>query len=180
MFGTNPIAFAAPAASGLPIVVDVSLSKVARGKIMAAAQKGEAIPEDWAFDADGRPTSDPKAALAGTMAPLGDAKGTALALMVELLAGGLAGANFAWEQTSFLDAEGQPPGAGQLLIAIDPGALGGVRALARFAAMADAIAGTPGARVPGHRRAELRDTLAREGIPLDAALIEDIERLGAS
>jgi (2R)-3-sulfolactate dehydrogenase (NADP+) len=71
-----------------PVVVDISLSKVARGKIMAAAQKGEAIPEGWALDPDGQPTTDAKAAMAGTMIPLGDAKGTALALMVELLCAG--------------------------------------------------------------------------------------------
>src|SRR5690606_6671779 len=96
LFGTNPIAFAAPLGGKDPVVVDVSLSRVARGKIMAAAQKGTPIPEDWAFDAAGRPTTDPKAALAGTMAPLGDAKGTALALMVELLSAGLTGANYAY------------------------------------------------------------------------------------
>ena len=95
LFGTNPIAFACPLPGGAPIVVDLSLSKVARGNILDAAQKGEAIPQGWALDAQGKPTTDAKAALAGTMLPLGDAKGTALALMVELLAAGLTGANFA-------------------------------------------------------------------------------------
>ena len=76
------------AAGQAPIVVDLSLSKVARGNILAAKQKGEAIPDGWALDAEGKPTTDPTAALAGTMLPLGDAKGTALALMVELLAAG--------------------------------------------------------------------------------------------
>ena len=120
VFGTNPIAFACPLPDAAPIVVDLSLSKVARGNILAARQKGERIPEGWALDAAGKPTTDPQAALAGTMLPLGDAKGTALALMVELLAAGLTGANYAAEATSFLDAEGPPPGTGQLIIAIDP------------------------------------------------------------
>jgi (2R)-3-sulfolactate dehydrogenase (NADP+) len=75
IYGTNPIAFACPRAGASPLVVDLSLSKVARGRIMVAAQKGESIPEGWAVDADGRPTTDAKAALAGTMLPLGDAKG---------------------------------------------------------------------------------------------------------
>jgi (2R)-3-sulfolactate dehydrogenase (NADP+) len=178
LFGTNPIAFAAPAGDA-PVVVDVSLSKVARGKIMAANQKGESIPEGWALDVDGRPTTDAKAALAGTMVPLGDAKGTALALMVELLAAGLTGANFAYEQTSFFDAEGARPGTGQAIIAIDPDAFGGVRAVARFAELAEAIAGTEGARVPGRRRRELRERLTRDGIPADAALVEEIRKIGA-
>ena len=112
LFGTNPIAFAAPVAGAEPVVVDLSLSAVARGRIMAAAQKGEPIPEGWAFDAEGRPITDPKAALAGTMAPAGGAKGAALALMVEVLAAGLTGANFASRASSFFTAEGPPPGTG--------------------------------------------------------------------
>ena len=95
LFGTDPVAFACPLPDAAPIVVDLSLSKVARGHILTAIQKGEPIPEGWALDVDGKPTTDAKAALAGTMVPLGDAKGTALALMVELLAAGLTGANFA-------------------------------------------------------------------------------------
>ena len=91
VFGTNPIAFACPLAGRAPIVIDLSLSKVARGNIMAAKQRGETIPEGWALDADGKPTTDPDAALRGTMVPMGDAKGTALALMVEMLAAGLTG-----------------------------------------------------------------------------------------
>jgi (2R)-3-sulfolactate dehydrogenase (NADP+) len=180
LFGTNPIAFAAPVENGQPIVVDVSLSRVARGKIMAAAQKREPIPEGWALDPDGNPTTDANAALAGTMVPMGDAKGTALALMVELLAAGLTGANYAYEQTSFFDAKGSPPGSGQAIIAIDPAAFGGVRAVARFAKMATAIAETGGARVPGRRRQEIRARLQRDGIAADAALIEEIRKIGAS
>jgi LDH2 family malate/lactate/ureidoglycolate dehydrogenase len=124
LFGTDPIAFAAPLGADDPVVVDISLSKVARGKIMAAAQKGDPIPEGWALDPDGHPTTDAKAAMAGTMIPLGDAKGTALALMVELLCAGLTGANYAWQATSFFDDKGDPPGTGQAIIAIDPDAFG--------------------------------------------------------
>jgi (2R)-3-sulfolactate dehydrogenase (NADP+) len=178
LFGTNPIAFACPAADGEPVVVDVSLSKVARGKIMAASQKGETIPEGWAFDEDGNATTDPKAALAGTMAPLGDAKGTALALMVELLAAGLTGANYAHEQTSFFDDKGPPPGTGQLLIAIDPSAFGH-GAVARFAEMAQAVAGTEGARLPGARRRDMRRRFLADGIPADPKLVDEIRRIGA-
>src|SRR5215212_4437424 len=113
VFGTNPIAFACPLPEREPIVVDLSLSKVARGNILAAKQRGEQIPDDWALDETGKPTSDPEAALKGTMLPLGDAKGTALALMVELLAAGLTGASYAADASSFLDDKGGPPGTGQ-------------------------------------------------------------------
>lgn len=178
LFGTNPIAFAAPVSGAEPIVVDVSLSKVARGKIMAASQKGESIPADWAFDADGNPTSDPGAALAGTMAPLGDAKGTALALMVELLAAGLTGANYASEASSFFEASGSPPGVGQTLIVIDPGAFGSATALQRFAAMATMVEDEPGARLSGRRRQALRRTLQAQGITTDADLVAQIEAIG--
>lgn len=174
-FGTNPIAFACPLPGQASIVVDLSLSKVARGKILAAKQKGEAIPEGWALDADGKPTTDATAALSGTMLPLGDAKGTALALMVELLAGGLTGANYATEASSFLDAKGGPPGTGQLLIAIDPVAFGGEGALMHFGALAKTIADQPGARLPGARRLAMREQAAREGLAITDTLLADIE-----
>lgn len=180
LLGTDPIAFACPVEGDGPIVVDVSLSKVARGKIMAADQKGESIPEGWALDAEGQPTTDAKAAMAGTMVPLGDAKGTALALMVELLCAGLTGANYAFEQSSFFDAEGPPPATGQLLIAIDPLAFGGPRSISRFGEMAAMVAGTEGARLPGARRRAIRDRLRRDGIPADPALVEEIENIAAS
>lgn len=178
LYGTNPIAFSVPLADGAPVTVDISLSRVARGKIMAANQSGDAIPEGWAFDADGQPTTDPAAALAGTMAPLGDAKGTVLALMVELMCAGLTGANYSYEQSSFLNAEGGPPGAGQTLIAFDPGLFGG-DGRARFATMAQMIEETEGARLPGRRRQSLRDELTVGGIPVDAKLIADIQAIGA-
>ena len=175
VFGTNPIAFACPLPGQAPIVVDLSLSKVARGNILAAKQKGEAIPEGWALDAEGKPTTDATAALAGTMLPLGDAKGTALALMVELLAAGLTGANFAADASSFLDAKGNPPGTGQLLIAFDPAAFGGDGALVHFGALAKAVEDQPGARLPGVRRLAAREKAAKDGLTITDKLFADIE-----
>ena len=172
VFGTNPIAFACPLPDQPPIVVDLSLSKVARGNILAAKQKGQKIPDGWALDAEGKPTTDPAAALAGTMLPLGDAKGTALALMVELLAAGLTNANFAAEASSFLNAEGPPPGTGQLLIALDPEAFGGT--LAHFAVLAAAIETQPGARLPGARRLAARAKAAREGVTVSEGLLAEL------
>jgi len=115
--GTNPLAFACPAPGNGPayesepdpLVMDLSLSTVARGKIVAAAREGQPIPEGWAVDGDGNPTTDARAALGGMLLPFGGAKGAALALMVELLAASLTGSNHAYEASSFLDAEGPPP-----------------------------------------------------------------------
>ena len=132
VFGTNPIAFACPLPGEAPIVIDMSLSKVARGNILAAKQKDQPIPEGWALDPDGKPTVDAGAALRGTMLPLGDAKGIALALMVELLAAGLTGANYAADASPFLDDKGPPPATGQFLIAIDPVLTGGEAILKHF------------------------------------------------
>jgi (2R)-3-sulfolactate dehydrogenase (NADP+) len=108
------------------------------------------------------------------MLPLGDAKGTALALMVELMAAGLTGANFAADASSFLDADGPPPGTGQLLIAFDPEAFGGSGTLAHFAELAGQIESQPGARLPGARRRALRDRARRDGISITQAQLAAI------
>lgn len=176
LFGTNPIAFAAPVPGAEPVVIDLSVSKVARGRIMAAEQKGETIPEGWALDADGNPTTDPAAALTGTMAPMADAKGAALALMVELLAAGATGANYADEASSFFTAEGPPPGTGQFLMALEPEALF-AGAPGRIGRLAAAIEGEVDARLPGRRRQALRARIAAEGISVDAALAKEIDAL---
>ncbi|MBZ8133847.1 Ldh family oxidoreductase [Afifella sp. IM 167] len=178
LFGTNPIGFAAPVAGEEPVVIDLSLSKVARGKVMAAKQQGGRIPEGWAFDRQGRPTTDPAEGLAGTMAPLGEAKGTALALMVEMLAAGLTGSNYASEASSFFDAEGSSPGVGQLIIAIDPASLG-AGATARFAELAGQIAGDGEARVPGRRRQALRREAEKNGIEISDELIAEADAITA-
>ncbi|MEM0922327.1 MAG: Ldh family oxidoreductase [Pseudomonadota bacterium] len=177
LYGTNPVAFAAPVPWAEPLVIDLSLSKVARGKLMAAEQRGEAIPEGWALDAEGRPTTDPSTGLKGTMLPLGDAKGAVLALMVELLAAALTGSNFGFEATSFFEPDGAAPGTGQVLLAIDPGGLG-AQGLARIGVLAAAIEGQAEARLPGRRRQQLRAKLTAEGIPVDPSLMREIEAIG--
>jgi (2R)-3-sulfolactate dehydrogenase (NADP+) len=181
LFGTNPIAFAAPLGSRPPLVVDMALSQVARGKILTAAQKGEAIPEGWAVDEQGRPTTDAKEALKGALQPIGGAKGAALALVVEVLAVALTGARFGFEASSFFDAEGPPPGVGQLLVALDPGAFGGTEAFAeRMASLAGMIQGNGDARLPGERRLALRQKAAREGVSVDSKLLADVRALAGA
>lgn len=178
-FGTNPIAFAAPRADGQPIVVDLALSEVARGKIVTAAQKGEPIPLGWATDENGLPTTDPKAALRGTLLPSGGAKGAALALMVEVLAAAVTGAQFASEATSFLDDKGEPPATGQLLIAIDPSSLGAGQSFSkRLASLARSIESEQGVRLPGSRKSERRETAKTTGLTVDPRQIAEIETIG--
>jgi len=121
-----------------------------------ANQLNEKIPEGWAIDKEGRPTTDAKKALEGAMLPIGDAKGSALALMVEVLAAGLTGSNFGFEASSFLDAEGDSPGVGQLIIAIDPSFFAGDSFAERTETIVGAILEQPSTRLPGDKRLEKR------------------------
>jgi (2R)-3-sulfolactate dehydrogenase (NADP+) len=177
LFGTNPIAFATSVAGREPIVVDLSVSKASRGDLLVAKQKGERIPEGWAFDRDSNPTTDPDAAIKGTMVPMGDAKGTALALMVEILAAGLTGAHFASEAGSFFEAQGPAPETGQLIIALSPEALGGAAVTKHIATLAAAVEAEPGARLPGARRVQNRRDAEAHGLDVPAALLKEIEGL---
>jgi (2R)-3-sulfolactate dehydrogenase (NADP+) len=181
LFGTNPIAFACPRLRGEPpLVIDLSLSKVARGKVMLAAQRGEPIPEGWALDAEGRPTTDAKAALAGAMLPMGEAKGAALVMMVEILAAALTGSHFGHEASSFFDSAGGPPRVGQFFLLVDPARFGGDGFGARVEELCAAILAQPGTRIPGGRRLELRARAEREGIDVpDALHAELVRRAGA-
>lgn len=174
LFGTNPIAFAAPRRKGNPLVIDMSLSKVARGRINAAAQKGERIPKGWAVDRDGQPTTDPKAAMEGTMLPMGDAKGAQLVLMVEILAAALSASHFGYEASSFFSGEGESPQVGQFLMAIDPEPLSRGKFRDRLEDLLGAVLAQPGTRLPGERRYELRAEAARNGVALPRPLYQEL------
>ena len=177
VFGTNPIAFAAPRRDDVPLLIDLSLSKVARGKVMLAQRKGEPIPEGWALDAQGRPTTDPNAALKGTMLPMGDAKGAALVMMVEVLAAGLSGAHFGYEATSFFTADGPPPGVGQMVLAFDPEFMSGGGFTDRLEALISEILSQDGVRLPGARRAALRAEAKEKGLRVSADLLDELNAL---
>ncbi|MEM9205377.1 MAG: Ldh family oxidoreductase [Pseudomonadota bacterium] len=166
VFGTNPIAFAAPTAGDDPIVIDLSVSKVARGNILKAANEGTPIPEGWALSKAGQPTTDAKEALDGTMIAMGGAKGTALALMVEIFSGALTMANFSFQATSFFTGEGDPPGTGQFVLAFDPEAFAGTEYKAKLSELTDRITSQDGARLPGMRRFESRRKAEHDGITL--------------
>src|SRR4051794_38438511 len=178
VLGTNPIALGAPPPEGPPVVCDLATAQVSRGHIMRAAQEGRPIPEGWALDASGTPTTDAAAALAGTLLPLGGAKGFALALLVEVLTGALLGPAVGPEIADFFSDHERPQDIAHLVIAIDPAALGDAAAfLARMGRLGDAVhaAGEPGAtRLPGSR------ATARDGdaIEIPPGLAATLARLG--
>lgn len=178
LFGTNPIAAVFPRRDAGPLLIDLALSEVARGKVMQAAKEGKPIPGNWALDQDGKPTTDAQAALAGSMLPAGGVKGAMLALTVELLACALTGAAFGFEADSFFVEEGNQPRLGQLFIAIDPGALAGSDAyFARLERLIDMMLEDEGVRLPGERRLVLARQAEREGIDVPEGLYRQIVTL---
>ena len=177
LYGTNPIAFSCPRKDAPPLVVDPSLSKIARGKVKLAADRGEAIPEGWCLDTDGNPTTDAKAGFEGSFLPMGDARGAALALMVEMLCSAMTGSNFAFEASSFYDAEGSPPHVGHLFVVFKPESLGGDGFLDRAEELMAAILEQPGTRLPGNRRLENRDKAHAEGVEIPDTLLDEIDTL---
>ncbi len=178
LFGTNPIAAVFPRRDAPPLVIDVSLSAVARGKIMVAAREGKTIPEGWAVDKEGRPTRDAKAALEGSMLPAGGVKGAMLALVVELLACALSGAAFGFESDSFFSEQGKATRIGQGFLAIDPGALAGREVfLERVEALVAAMLEDPDVRLPGARRLAQREKARQNGVTVPDDLLSRIRAL---
>ena len=177
IFGTNPVAAVFPrrAAAGDPLLIDLSLSEVARGKLMVAAKAGKPIPLGWALDAEGQPTTQPQAGLTGSMLPMGSTtstKGAMLALVVELLVTALIGSQFGFEADSFFVDAGNRPRIGQAFIVIDPGALAGSDAfLDRIEVLLAEMLSDEGVRLPGARREALRRNAEAEGIEVPDALL---------
>jgi len=167
LFGTNPIAFAAPCAGHDPIVFDMATSAMAHGDVQIAARAGEQLPPGMGVDADGQPTTDPKAILeGGALLPFGGHKGSALSMMVELLAAALTGGNFSWE----FDWSGNPgaktPWTGQMIIVIDPSKAEGERFALRSCELVEQMQAVGLTRMPGERRYREREVAGREGVAL--------------
>ncbi|MFA9231387.1 MAG: Ldh family oxidoreductase [Microgenomates group bacterium] len=173
-FGTNPWSMAAPRL-GAPLVIDTSSSATAYVNLAQAARTGAPIPPHWALDAEGQPTTDAQAALAGSIAPAGGHKGSALALMVEVLAAGLTGAHFSHQASSLGDDLGGPPRLGQTLIAIQTG---GHDFALRIESLLEDMAAEPGVRIPGDRRNTNRRRTEAEGVPVDDGLVAQLRALG--
>jgi (2R)-3-sulfolactate dehydrogenase (NADP+) len=179
VFGTNPVAAAFPRRGADPLLIDLSLSEVARGKLMVAAKEGRAIPAGWALDADGQPTTDPKAGMAGSMLPIGAAsspKGAMLALVVELLVTAVIGAQFGFEASSFFVDAGNRPGIGQAFIVINPGALAGNDSyLDRLDVLVSEMLTDEGVRLPGARREALLQRARSEGLEVPDAMLASLQ-----
>ncbi|SDQ92011.1 Ldh family oxidoreductase [Pseudovibrio sp. Tun.PSC04-5.I4] len=177
MFGTNPIAFAAPNGNDDPLVIDLALSRVARGKVMAAQKAGKSIPEGWSLDKNGKPTTDADAALAGTMIPIGEAKGAALAMMIEVMAAGLCGTAFGFEASSLFTGEGDAPNLGQVILAINVDLVSGGAFAQRMATLVAAMDMEEGARLPGTSRLAAREKARLHGIEVPKPIYEEAVRL---
>ena len=175
VFGTNPMSFAAPRGDGAPLVVDQSSSVVAKSEIVVHQQKGEAIPEGWALDDEGRPTTDPEAALRGSMIPFGEYKGAGIALIVEIMAAAVTGASLSIDASSFADNAGGSPRTGQLFIGLDAQRLAGGDFATRMERLVAAIEEQPDARLPGAARLQARERTAREGVEISDRLYERLQ-----
>ena len=178
VFGTNPIAAMFPRQNSAPIIVDLSLTTVTRGKIMLAAQAGESIPEGWVVDEHGNPTTDAKAALKGGFLPIGGVKGAMLALIVEILVSALTGAALSFQIESFFSETGGPMRTGQVFLVIDPGALAGQEVyFEHVETLITAMLAEPDVRLPGARRHKNREASRRQGVEIPDRIYEEIVAL---
>ena len=177
LFGTNPVAAIFPRRDADPVVVDLSLTEVVRGKIMLYAREGKPIPLGWAVDRNGVPTTDAQAALTGSLTAIGGVKGTMLALIVELLSVALTGAAFGFENDSYFEP-GNKPRIGHAIIAIDPEALAGSQVYcARLEMLIQAMLADEGVRLPGMRRTTAAAKACAAGIEVPEPAYRELRAL---
>jgi (2R)-3-sulfolactate dehydrogenase (NADP+) len=174
-FGTNPLAWAAPRRNGPPVVGDLSSSAVAWVRVKQAADAGEPIPLGWALDAEGLPTTDAAKALEGSMAPAAGHKGSALALLVDVMAGGVAASNFSHEASGFGGNEGGPPDVGQVVLAIDA-SVTDPSFVDRLEYEFSALTEQSGARLPGGSRLAARARAEQHGVDIPDELMSVLLR----
>lgn len=182
LLGTNPFAFGWPRRDGPPYVFDFATSIAARGEIELHRRAGKPLPEGWALDRDGHPTTDPEAALEGAMLPFGTHKGSAISTMIELLGGALIGDLTSPEVLDYLGTTAYLPHHGELILAFDIERFASGRPgdpHARAEALLDAIAGQ-GARLPSQRRFAAREVSRKQGITLSAAEMAQLEALAGA
>ena len=177
-FGTNPLAMACPRKNAPPLVIDLSMGLLARGKILQAAKKGELIPEGAAVDAQGNPTRDPAKAFDGALLPFGGPKGYALALMVEIMSAALTGATLAIEASSLFTPDGPAPRLGQSFLVMNPAASAGATFVDRVEHLLAYINDQPGTRLPGDRRIGLSQQARQSNsIDLPDELLKELRSL---
>ena len=184
--GNAPLGLAIPDAQGQHVILDMALSVAARSRVRAAAARGEPIPETWATDAQGRPTTDAKAAMAGLMQAIGGPKGAALAVSLDLMTAGLAGAAMLSEIPDTHRDPSARPGLGQMIVLFDaarliaPATLGARIGDARaIHAATPPLPGGPAPRLPGARALAALAKARTEGLELSAdvlAMLQDLAR----
>lgn len=176
VYCTNPISFAAPSADGTPLVIDQSSSATAFVAIRKAAEAGEQIPEGWALDALGNPTTDPAQAMKGALTAFGGNRGANIALMVEVLAAGLSGANWSLDAPSFSEGS-QSPGTGLFILAVEPKMLD-PDFEQRMANQLDRLR-SYGVHVPGRAGAEASQRAALQGLTVSKDIVQRISEFAA-
>jgi len=172
VFCTNPLAFAAPVAGAAPLVIDQASSATAFVNIRKAARDGRAIPEGWAIDANGQPTTDAQAAMKGALLAFGGARGANIALMVEVLAAGLGGTNWSLDAPSFTSGA-ENPGSGLFVLAIEP-KLFDPDFPERMAKQVKRLSDEYGVHIPGIAKGAARETAAKHGLTLARELHDRI------
>ena len=169
VFCTNPLAFAMPSADQGSIVIDQSSAEGALVGIHQAKAAGREIPEGWAIDDQGQPTTDPNKALQGSLLPFGGYRGANIALMVELLAAGLTGGNWAHAAAPFNQGD-RCPSVGLMIIAIAPKTAGGIETDNRVSQLVQLIQQEADTHIPGLSKSDRIRRLARDGLQIDEAL----------
>jgi (2R)-3-sulfolactate dehydrogenase (NADP+) len=182
LFGTNPVAAVFPRRGEPPLIIDLSLTQVTRGRIMLLQKEGKPVPEGWGMDQDGTPTTDPdKILYGGSLYAIGGLKGTMLALVVELMCCALTGALLSHELESFYLEQASPLRLGQAFLAIDPAALAGADVYNdRVEALIDAMMEEEAVRLPGERRRECIARAERDGIEIGDDLLKQLRELAAA
>jgi (2R)-3-sulfolactate dehydrogenase (NADP+) len=174
VYCTNPLAFAAPAAGGPPLLIDQSSSATAFVNIRKAAHAGQSIPEGWALDAAGNPTTDARAAVKGTLLAFGGSRGANIALIVEILSAGLSGANWSLDAPAFMTGS-QSPGTGLFVLAIEPKLLD-PDFETRLRSQMDRLAADYGVHIPGKGKVAMRQKSRERGLAIPRPVYDEIAR----
>ena len=178
IIGTNPFSVAVPdGKGGVAFVLDQSASVVAKSEIKMHAQAGKSIPEGWAYDADGNPTTDADAAMKGSMAPVGGYKGFGAGLLVEVFAAVMAGATLSQDASPFAGTAGGPPRTGQFFIAASPDVFSPDVFGERIQSLTNSIVSQEGAHLSGSERIKARTMHEVNGVEVSVALLEKIQAI---
>ena len=175
LFGTNPLSFAWPRPGHNPVVYDMATASMAMGDVQIAARDGREVPLGTGLDANGQPTTDPAAIAKGVLLPFGGYKGSAIAMMVELLAAGMTGEQFSFEARDTDNKDGGPPRGGEMIIGMSPAIIAGDGWQDHVEGFVQKLSNIDGVRIPGARRHKNR--MDKGPRPINLALIDTIYSL---